>query len=198
MKKRNKAILLVLPLSMSLFVGCAKESNKEVNNENTKVEEKINKNSETNKNLEKFYDEKFEAVKSLFEKNNIKFEEINEEKGYTSLYYYSVDEHKAGEFSFADYYRSIDEEMDQYSIVKASLSLTVDTSKEFKIEETPLYELSKIIMDKEVDYTETNKQINEKLNKELDTISNTYDDGKFEEYIRIENNLIEYSITVRP
>lgn len=201
MKKGMIAILLsTVLISMQ---GCSNQNNNDIAESNNTSIEKID-SEEINERMYKVYEDNVKAIEEIYKKNNIEFKYSNTDKSgkydntKISFTNNEIDEDRAIKSTTFSIKFNSDNNISFVS-VNAFMNIKSENieTNEFKFEDTIFYELSNQLINKSIDYSDINNQINEyiKSGEEKDIINN-YDN--IEEIIKIRSNSVIYTILIRP
>lgn len=202
----RKILITTLILTSSFFmVGCSSPNNEIDTDSISKIESEYTEdNTDTEENLYRKFEELFPKVEKVLQNNGIKYE-IIERKLINNKYseYQSINVSKASKPGvFSDIGFGLGTDMDgNISDIRIVMFLGVDNEEikvnGFKIEETMLNDIAKILIKEGIDYSETNDKINALYNNDKeDVIVNTYDN--IEEQLSIAGDYIGYFITINP
>lgn len=198
---------LVIGLLMSLIVvtlsacGVRESSSKDTNSENVIITD----NKEINNKIYEVYKDKISNIENIFEKNNIGFKYNDRDKNNdydlnTSISYSkkSVTDDRGITSAAFGLVLNSDNNID---CISATIRINVDknniTSNPFKVEDTIIFELSKELIEKSIDYTKINDDINKCITEGIEkSIINTYDN--IDEEFNIESDKIYYIININP
>lgn len=205
----KKVLISMLVLSsLVTMVGCNDKKTGDVSSNPVQNEEVSNDNEskgKSNKEMYKIHEELLPQVKSYYE--NLGYE-INEEgddratdyDNVTYISYRDYDNNNVGEFSVLDYGLSfhLDGKVD---FLMASMYMNIDPEEyngdNFKFEETPFYELSKIFGASDLDYTSINEKVNDYFNGNgSDLVERS--EGEYSERINLGQTEFTYIININP
>ena len=205
----KKLLISMLVLSsLVTMVGC---NDKKINDTNSKpVEnEQIENNNEnkerSNKEMYEIYEELLPKVKSYYESLGVDIEEEKSQNckdynGNTYISYRDYDNKNVDEFSVVDYGLSFDQE-GKIRFILGSMYMNIDAEDykdgNFKFEETPFYELSKIFGASNLDYTSINEKVNDYFKGNGSDLIQR-EDGQYSERINLGQSQFSYIININP
>lgn len=204
----KKLLISILVLSsLVTMVGCSDKSTATNDSDkSTATNEQVESSKKrSNEEMYKIYEELLPKVKSYYESLGVQLEEEKSDKakdydGNTYISYRDYDNKNVDEFSVVSYGLSFDPK-GELSFLGGSMYMNIDESfykdGNFKFEETPFYELSKLFGMEDLDYTSVNEKVNDYFNGNgSDLIYRNK--GQFSERINLGQSQFAYIININP
>ena len=206
----KKLLVGMLVLStLVVMVGCNDKKSTESNNKTVKNEEVENNNSgakkRSNKEMYKIYERLLPEMKSYYE--NLGYE-IKEEKDEnlsdydknTSITYNNSNNKNKNECTRL-LYGLVTDPSGELSFLGGSMYMNIDGEEfkggNFKIEETPFYEVIKIFGADKLDFTEVNEKINDYYNGNGSDLVQK-EEGEYSFRFNLGQSKIAYIININP
>lgn len=207
----KKVLISMLVVSLLMMVGCKDKSTATNDSDNTTQSEQVEdskKNEDkkrSNEEMYRIYEELLPEVKSYYESLGVQLKEEKDENlsdysNSTSISYIDYDNNIKGEFSRV-FYGLVSNPKGELSFLGGSMYMNIDESfykdGNFKFEETPFYELSKLFGMEDLDYTSVNEKVNDYFNGNgSDLIYRNK--GQFSERINLGQSQFAYIININP
>ena len=205
----KKVLISMLVLSsLVTMVGCNDKKTGDVSSNPVQNEEVSNDNEskgKSNKEMYKIHEELLPKVKEYYESlgADIKEEGDDRAKDYDDITYIShidYDNNNNGEYTALDYGLSFSPD-GKINFLMGGMYMKIDKSfykdGNFKFEETPFYELSKIFGAGDLDYTGINEKVNDYFNGNGSSLVER-SEGQFAERINLSQGEFAYIINIRP
>ena len=207
----KKVLISMLVVSLLMMVGCKDKSTATNDSDNTTQSEQVEdskKNEDkkrSNEEMYRIYEELLPEVKSYYESLGVQLKEEKDENlsdysNSTSISYIDYDNNIKGEFSRV-FYGLVSNPKGELSFLGGSMYMNIDAEDykdgNFKFEETPFYELSKIFGASNLDYTSINEKVNDYfIGNGSDLIQR--EDGQYSERINLGQSQFSYIININP
>lgn len=203
----KKVLISMLVLSsLVTMVGCGNKSTAtDDSDKSTATNEQVENRKRSNEEMYKVYEELLPKVKSYYESLGVSIEEEKSQKckdydGNTYISYRDYDNKNVDEFSVVDYGLSFDQE-GEIRFILGSMYMNIDESfykdGNFKFEETPFYELSKLFGMEDLDYTSVNEKVNDYFKGNGSDLIHR-NKGQFSERINLGQSQFAYIININP
>ena len=204
----KKLLISILVLSsLVTMVGCSDKSTATNDSDkSTATNEQVESSKKrSNEEMYKIYEELLPKVKSYYESLGVQLEEEKSDKakdydGNTYISYRDYDNKNVDEFSVVDYGLSFDQE-GKIRFILGSMYMNIDAEDykdgNFKFEETPFYELSKIFGASNLDYTSINEKVNDYFKGNGSDLIQR-EDGQYSERINLGQSQFSYIININP
>lgn len=205
----KKLLISILVLSsLVMMVGCNDKKIDDTNSkpvENEQIENNNENKERSNKEMYEIYEELLPKVKAYYESLGVDIEEEKSQKckdydGNTYMSYRDYDNNNLGEFSVLDYGLAFDKD-GTVDFLAGSMYMNIDAEEykdgNFKFEETPFYELSKIFGADELDYTSINEKVNDYYKGNGSDLIQR-EDGQYSERINLGQSEFVYIININP
>ena len=203
----KKVLISMLVLSsLVTMVGCGNKSTATTDSDkSTTTNEQVENRKRSNEEMYKVYEELLPKVKSYYESLGFDLEENKSQKckdydGATGVSYTNYDNKNLGEFSVLDYGLAFDKD-GTVNFLAGSMYMNIDESfykdGNFKFEETPFYELSKLFGMEDLDYTSVNEKVNDYFKGNGSDLIHR-NKGQFSERINLGQSQFAYIININP
>lgn len=207
----KKVLISMLVVSLLMMVGCKDKSTATNDSDNTTQSEQVEdskKNEDkkrSNEEMYRIYEELLPEVKSYYESLGVKLKEEKDENlsdysNSTSISYIDYDNNIKGEFSRV-FYGLVSNPKGELSFLGGSMYMNIDAEDykdgNFKFEETPFYELSKIFGASNLDYTSINEKVNDYFKGNGSDLIQR-EDGQYSERINLGQSQFSYIININP
>ena len=207
----KKVLISMLVVSLLMMVGCKDKSTATNDSDNTTQSEQVEdskKNEDkkrSNEEMYRIYEELLPEVKSYYESLGVQLKEEKDENlsdysNSTSISYIDYDNNIKGEFSRV-FYGLVSNPKGELSFFGGSMYMNIDAEDykdgNFKFEETPFYELSKIFGASNLDYTSINEKVNDYFKGNGSDLIQR-EDGQYSERINLGQSQFSYIININP
>lgn len=207
----KKVLISMLVVSLLMMVGCNDKSTATNDSDNTTQSEQVEdskKNEDkkrSNEEMYRIYEELLPEVKSYYESLGVQLKEEKDENlsdysNSTSISYIDYDNNIKGEFSRI-FYGLVSNPKGELSFLGGSMYMNIDAEDykdgNFKFEETPFYELSKIFGAGDLDYTGINEKVNAYFKGNGSDLVQR-EEGQFSERINLSSGEFVYIININP
>lgn len=207
----KKVLISMLVVSLLMMVGCKDKSTATNDSDNTTQSEQVEdskKNEDkkrSNEEMYRIYEELLPEVKSYYESLGVQLKEEKDENlsdysNSTSISYIDYDNNIKGEFSRI-FYGLVSNPKGELSFLGGSMYMNIDAEDykdgNFKFEETPFYELSKIFGAGDLDYTGINEKVNAYFKGNGSDLVQR-EEGQFSERINLSSGEFVYIININP
>lgn len=207
----KKVLISMLVVSLLMMVGCKDKSTATNDSDNTTQSEQVEdskKNEDkkrSNEEMYRIYEELLPEVKSYYESLGVQLKEEKDENlsdysNSTSISYIDYDNNIKGEFSRV-FYGLVSNPKGELSFLGGSMYMNIDAEDykdgNFKFEETPFYELSKIFGASNLDYTSINEKVNDYFKGNGSDLIQR-EDGQYSERINLGQSQFSYIININP
>lgn len=207
----KKVLISMLVVSLLMMVGCKDKSTATNDSDNTTQSEQVEdskKNEDkkrSNEEMYRIYEELLPEVKSYYESLGVQLKEEKDENlsdysNSTSISYIDYDNNIKGEFSRV-FYGLVSNPKGELSFLGGSMYMNIDAEdykdENFKFEETPFYELSKIFGASNLDYTSINEKVNDYFKGNGSDLIQR-EDGQYSERINLGQSQFSYIININP
>ena len=207
----KKVLISMLVVSLLMMVGCKDKSTATNDSDNTTQSEQVDDskknedNKRSNEEMYRIYEELLPEVKSYYESLGVQLKEEKDENlsdysNSTSISYIDYDNNIKGEFSRV-FYGLVSNPKGELSFLGGSMYMNIDAEdykdENFKFEETPFYELSKIFGASNLDYTSINEKVNDYFKGNGSDLIQR-EDGQYSERINLGQSQFSYIINIDP
>lgn len=207
----KKVLISMLVVSLLMMVGCNDKSTATNDSDNTTQSEQVEDskknedNKRSNEEMYRIYEELLPEVKSYYESLGVQLKEEKDENlsdysNSTSISYIDYDNNIKGEFSRI-FYGLVSNPKGELSFLGGSMYMNIDAEDykdgNFKFEETPFYELSKIFGAGDLDYTGINEKVNAYFKGNGSDLVQR-EEGQFSERINLSSGEFVYIININP
>ncbi|WP_294406659.1 hypothetical protein [uncultured Clostridium sp.] len=206
----KKLLISMLVLTtLVTMVGCNDKKTGDTNSKPVENEQVANdseiKKGRSNDEMYEIYEELLPSMRSYYESLGVDLKEDKSDKAKdynsaTGISYTNYDNNNIGEFSVLDYGLAFDKD-GTVDFLAGSMYMNINAEEykdgNFKFEETPFYELSKIFGADELDYTSINEKVNDYFKGNGSDVIQR-EKGQYSERINLSNSQIAYMININP